>query len=59
MKSKKKQITVRLPKRVIWQVEQVAKLAGVTPTQVYNVLLSAYIANTHEPQSCVSPTEKP
>lgn len=38
--SKNKQLTVRLPLTVIERVRRVAKVAGVTPTQVYVVILA-------------------
>lgn len=38
-----KQIQIRLPVSTIKTVEAIAKLAGVTPTQVYNVMLAMSI----------------
>lgn len=48
-----KQVTLRLPQSTISHVAKVAKLAGVSPTQVYNVFLAAYILGLErsEPQS--------
>lgn len=38
--TKKAQVTLRLPLTVIERVRRVAKIAEVTPTQVYVVLLA-------------------
>lgn len=49
-----KQVTLRLPQSTISHVAKVAKLAGVSPTQVYNVLFAAYILEVQaraEPRS--------
>jgi hypothetical protein len=37
---KKTNVTLRLPKPIVERVRRVAKIAGVTPTQVYVVLLA-------------------
>lgn len=52
MKHELKQVTVRLPQSTISHVAKVAKLAGVSPTQVYNVFLASYIMGMQrsEPQ---------
>jgi hypothetical protein len=52
---KTKQVTVRLPKETITHVAKVAKMAGVSPTQVYNVLLAAYIAGLERPAPQIRP----
>ena len=41
-----KQIQLRAPKPVLEWVQRVAKLADVTPTQVYRVLLAVHIAKS-------------
>ena len=42
-----KQIQLRLPIKVMEKVKAIAKIAGVTPTQVYNVMLATHlVANT-------------
>ena len=38
--SKTKEVKLRLPPATIRHIERVAKLANVTPTQVYNVILA-------------------
>lgn len=38
-----KQVQLRLPLRTMRLIEQAAKLANVTPTQVYNVILAMAI----------------
>lgn len=43
MKKTKTNVTLRLPLTVIERVQRVAKLAGVTPTQVYVVLLAFHM----------------
>lgn len=40
---KKVQVTLRLPLAVMERVRRVAKVAGVTPTQVYVVLLAFHM----------------
>lgn len=43
-----KTVTLRLPQSTIRHVARVAKMAGVSPTQVYNVFLAAYILGTQK-----------
>ena len=38
-----KQIQLRLPIEVMEKVKAIAKIAGVTPTQVYNVMLATHL----------------
>jgi hypothetical protein len=44
----RKQVTLRLPQETITRVAKIARLAGVSPTQVYNVFLAAYCAEVLE-----------
>ena len=37
-----------MPKQVLANVRQIAKLADVTPTQVFNVLLAAYVLSVKQ-----------
>lgn len=48
---KTKQVQVRLPRTVIERVRRVAKVAGVTPTQVYVVLLANHIEASRDAAS--------
>lgn len=48
---KTKQVTVRLPQTTITHIAKLAKLAGVSPTQVYNVLLAAYVITLRDAAS--------
>ena len=41
----KKQVTVRMPKVVIERIAAIAKLAGVSPTVAYNVILASYVVS--------------
>ena len=50
MKPELKQVTLRLPQSTITHVAKVAKVAGVSPTQVYNVFLAAYILGLERQQ---------
>ncbi len=43
MSERMKQVTMRLPVHVMQQIAEIAKVAGVSPTQVYNVLLAMYV----------------
>lgn len=45
-----KQVTLRLPQTTIEHIAKVAKMAGVSPTQVYNVFLAAYILGLERSQ---------
>jgi predicted DNA binding CopG/RHH family protein len=47
---KRKQVTVRLPKVVLDRVVEIAKLAGVPATTVYNVLLATHVVTQSTPQ---------
>lgn len=42
--AKTRQVRVRVTKELLATVKHVAKLAGVTPTQVFNVLLALRVA---------------
>jgi hypothetical protein len=48
MNHPRKQVTLRLPQETITRVAKIATLAGVSPTQVYNVFLAAYCAEVVE-----------
>lgn len=45
---KKTNVTLRLPKTVVDRVRRVAKVAGVTPTQVYVVLLAFHMESKRD-----------
>lgn len=45
-KEKLKQVTVRMPQKTITRIAKIAKLARVSPTQVYNVMMASYILST-------------
>lgn len=51
---KQKQVTLRLPQEVISRVAKVAKMAGVSPTQVYNVFLAATVLGLDKPRDAAS-----
>jgi len=40
---KTKQVKLRMPKEMIERIAAIAKLADVTPTQVYNVLVAMHV----------------
>jgi hypothetical protein len=44
MSARRKQIALRLPKEMIAKIREVAKQAGVTPTQAINVILALEIS---------------
>lgn len=44
-----KQVTLRLPTGVIMSIKDLAKKAGVTPTQAINVLLALHLAKLECP----------
>lgn len=43
MKRKMKLVELRLPMELVNRTKRVAKLAGVTPTQAYNVILAVAV----------------
>ena len=50
---KKVQVQLRLPTHLIHHIKRVAKAAGVTPTQVYNVMMALAVLRpdaAHPPQ---------
>ena len=48
----RKQIHVSLPIATVEQIKKIAKLAGVTPTQVYNVIIAmAVCAHNGKPSA--------
>ena len=59
MKQELKQVTLRLPQETISHVARVAKRAGVSPTQVYNVFLAAYILGLERERTAMNEERKP